>query len=565
MTSDIAIDVQNVYKNFRIYHEKRNSIYDQVSSTFNRKKHFEDFPILQDISFQVKKGEMFGIIGLNGSGKTTLLRLLAGIMKPNSGKIQTRGKMVPLIALGTGFSPELTARDNIILNGMILGFTKKEIIGKIDAIIGFAELEKFVDTKLKNFSTGMHARLAFSIAMQVDPDILIVDEVLSVGDVPFQEKSFESFLSFKKRGKTIVFVTHNLIQVQRLCDNAIFLHKGKIQKSGSPTEVLNEFYLMVEGKQHAEKIISSNQIDNGSSKNMVTRNNSPTSIIVNANNERVYVANGGTDTVTVINANTNKILENIRVGSIPRDIAINNKTNKIYVANRDSNSLSVIDAASNKVIDTIMVGEKPRGIAINNKTNKIYVANRDSNSLSVIDIASNKVIDSIVTNDPQGLAVDENVNRIYVSNSLFNFISIIDGYENKVIAIIPIGNYPCGIAINNKTNKIYVANRDSNSLSVIDAASNKVIDTIMVGKQPFSSSVNPERNVVYVTNVGSNTLSKIDGNSNKVIAEIPVGQCPVGIAINLKSNIIYVPNQLDDNITVINGLSNEIITTVKIL
>ena len=523
MTSDIAIDVQNVYKNFRIYHEKRNSIYDQVSSTFNRKKHFEDFPILQDISFQVKKGEMFGIVGLNGSGKTTLLRLLAGIMRPNSGKIETRGKIVPLIALGTGFSPELTARDNIILNGMILGFTKKDIIGKIDAIIEFAELEKFVDTKLKNFSTGMHARLAFSIAMQVDPDILIVDEVLSVGDVPFQEKSFESFLSFKKRGKTIIFVTHNLIQIQRLCDNAIFLHKGKIQKSGSPTEVLNEFYLMAEGKQHAEKITSSNKIDDGSSKNMVTRNNSPTSIIVNANNERVYVTNGGTDTVTVIDAKTNKILENIRVGSIPRDIAINNKTNKIYVANRDSNSLSVIDAVSNKIIDTI------------------------------------------VTNDPQGLAIDENMNIIYVSNSLFNFVSVIDCYENKVLAIIPVGNYPSGIAINHKTNKIYVANRDSNSLSIIDATSNKVIDTIMVGKQPFSSSVNPEHNVIYVANVGSNNLSKIDGNSNKVISEIPVGQSPAAISINLKSNIIYVPNQLDDSITVINGLSNEIITTVKIL
>lgn len=248
MTSDIAIDVQNVYKNFRIYHEKRNSIYDQVSSTFNRKKHFEDFHILQDISFQVKKGEMFGIIGLNGSGKTTLLRLLAGIMKPNSGKIETRGKMVPLIALGTGFSPELTARDNIILNGMILGFTKKDIIGKIDAIIEFAELEKFVDTKLKNFSTGMHARLAFSIAMQVDPDILIVDEVLSVGDIPFQEKSFNAFMSFKKRGKTIVFVTHNLSQITRLCDRAIFLNNGKIQKVGNANEVVNEFYKITENK-----------------------------------------------------------------------------------------------------------------------------------------------------------------------------------------------------------------------------------------------------------------------------------------------------------------------------
>src|SRR6185312_14814722 len=306
MTSDIAIDVQNVYKNFRIYHEKRNSIYDQVSSTFNRKKHFEDFPILQDISFQIKKGEMFGIIGLNGSGKTTLLRLLAGIMRPNSGKIETRGKIVPLIALGTGFSPELTARDNIILNGMILGFTKKDIIGKIDAIIGFAELEKFVDIKLKNFSTGMHARLAFSIAMQVDPDILIVDEVLSVGDVPFQEKSFNAFMSFKKKGKTIVFVTHNLSQITRLCDRAIFLNKGKIQKVGNANEVVNEFYKIIENKDNETKLDTQEH---------TLRKCSPTCIAINPDTNLIYVANGTSNNISVIEGYTNKLVENISVGN----------------------------------------------------------------------------------------------------------------------------------------------------------------------------------------------------------------------------------------------------------
>jgi lipopolysaccharide transport system ATP-binding protein len=197
--------------------------------------------VLNDISFNLKRGEMLGVIGLNGSGKTTLLRLLAKIMKPDKGEIIQNGKTMSFLELGTGFQPELTARDNIILYGMILGFTKKQIKEKMDAIVQYSELEKFIDTKLKNFSSGMYARLAFSTAIQTDPDIMLIDEILSVGDLPFQEKSYDTFLSFKKKQKSIVFISHNLNAVHQSCDRVLFLNKGKIQAIGEPSEVIEEY------------------------------------------------------------------------------------------------------------------------------------------------------------------------------------------------------------------------------------------------------------------------------------------------------------------------------------
>ena len=555
MTSDIAIDVQNVYKNFRIYHEKRNSIYDQVSSTFNRKKHFEDFPILQDISFQVKKGEMFGIIGLNGSGKTTLLRLLAGIMKPNSGKIETRGKMVPLIALGTGFSPELTARDNIILNGMILGFPKKDIIGKIDAIIEFAELEKFVDTKLKNFSTGMHARLAFSIAMQVDPDILIVDEVLSVGDVPFQEKSFNAFMSFKKRGKTIVFVTHGLNQITRLCDRAIFLHKGRIYSTGKSNEVVNSFYRVVENKTqtNAGEIIS------------ISRRFGPQGIAINSLENMIYVANLSADSVSVIDGQTNKIIKNIPVSASPRDLVVNEKTNLIYVANRDANSISVIDGKSYGLVSTITVGEKPRGIAINENLNLIYVSHRDSNRLFIIDGNKNKVVNTIsLPGNSLGLVIDDRINQIFTTIPASNSVIVIDGNHNKIIGHIIVSEFPIGMVIDKINNSLYVTNRDSDSIDVIDIKTIKVVQHIQVQNDPFGITLNPKTGTIYVNNSGSNTVSIIDSSTQKVLSNINVGNLPLGISCNPHTDMIYTVSESDDSITIINGKDHKVISTINL-
>ena len=184
---------------------------------------------------------MLGILGLNGSGKTTLLKIMAKIYPPDSGKVTTDGKIVPFLALGAGFNPELTAYDNVILNGVILGFSKNEIKKRIPKIIRFAELEEFLDVKLKNFSSGMYTRLAFSTALEVNPDILLVDEILSVGDIGFRKKSFDAFMNFKNNGKTIVYVTHDLDQVNQFCDTALWLDKGKVKMHGDPLEITKEY------------------------------------------------------------------------------------------------------------------------------------------------------------------------------------------------------------------------------------------------------------------------------------------------------------------------------------
>jgi len=236
-----SIEVKNVRKTFILKHEKTDSIYQYLLSLFKPKKFEETLVVLNDISFSVKKGEMLGIIGFNGSGKTTLLKIIAKIFQPNSGTVIANGKITPLFELGTGFNGELTARDNIILYGTILGFHKNEIIKKIEKITKFAELEKFIDTKLKNFSAGMGARLAFATAIEVDPDILLVDEILSVGDILFQKKSFDAFMQFKKNKKTIVYVTHDVEQVKSLCDKALWLHNGTINAYGNPAMVIEKY------------------------------------------------------------------------------------------------------------------------------------------------------------------------------------------------------------------------------------------------------------------------------------------------------------------------------------
>lgn len=236
-----SLEVRNISKTFRIYHEKRNSVYEGLIGIFKKKKYYEKLLVLDNISFSVKKGEMFGIIGRNGSGKTTLLRIITGIYKSDKGTVQVCGSIIPFLGLGVGFQPEMTARNNVIQYGILLGFNKKNIEERVDKIMRFAELEKFVDIKLKNFSDGMYARLAFSTAIQADPDVLIIDEVLQVGDLAFQQKSFDTINSFKKRGKTIIFVTHDMNIIQNHCDRALFLNQGKVELVGHPNEVIEEY------------------------------------------------------------------------------------------------------------------------------------------------------------------------------------------------------------------------------------------------------------------------------------------------------------------------------------
>lgn len=238
---NITIQLRNLNKHFFLSHEKKNTIYELLSSIFDKKTKVEKLPVLRNVSFSVKKGEMLGILGFNGSGKTTLLKIIANILIPNTGEVYTNGRITPFLELGTGFNGELTARDNIIQYGVILGFSKKEIEKKIEKIIEFAELEKFLDTKLKNFSAGMYTRLAFSTAIEIDPDILLIDEILSVGDIRFQEKSFNAIMKFKKEGKTIVFVSHSIDQIKKYCDKALWINNGLVRSYGDPNNVVEEY------------------------------------------------------------------------------------------------------------------------------------------------------------------------------------------------------------------------------------------------------------------------------------------------------------------------------------
>jgi len=227
MDSNNSIEVVNISKRF--------------SRSDNKSKKNNEFWALKDISFNVRKGEMLGIIGLNGSGKTTLLRVISGIFKPTSGKIFFKGALAPILDIGTGFNGELTARDNILAYGMLLGFSKKKILSKTDEIIKFAGIKGFEDMKLSHYSSGMKARLAFSTVKEIDPDILLVDEILAVGDKIFKQKSFAAFLNFKKKGKTILYATHNFNKIPELCDRVLLMHQGKMIAVGDPNEILDKY------------------------------------------------------------------------------------------------------------------------------------------------------------------------------------------------------------------------------------------------------------------------------------------------------------------------------------
>lgn len=231
--NNTVIKVKHVSKSFLIPHERISSLRDGVFSVF-RPKQYEKFDALKDVSFEVKRGEFLGIIGRNGSGKSTLLKILAGIYRPDSGSVEINGKISPFLELGVGFNGELTARENVFLNGTILGLSEKQIVEKFEKIIEFAELEKFVDTKVKNFSSGMYARLAFSVAIEADADIYLMDEVLAVGDANFQTKCFAKFEGLKKRGNTIILISHDLNTIQKYTDCVIFISNGEIEKEGDP-------------------------------------------------------------------------------------------------------------------------------------------------------------------------------------------------------------------------------------------------------------------------------------------------------------------------------------------
>lgn len=236
--NDVAISVEGVYKSFKLPHNRQNSIKGSIINLVAKgDRSFETQEVLKDISFQIKKGEFFGIVGRNGSGKSTLLKMLAGIYTPTSGKIIVNGSLTPFIELGVGFNPQLTGRENVYLNGALLGFSDKEVTAMYKDIVQFAELERFMDQRLKNYSSGMQVRLAFSIAIRARSDILLLDEVLAVGDEAFQRKCFAYFETLKRNKKTVILVTHDMGAVERFCNRAMFIEEGNIRQIGSAHDI----------------------------------------------------------------------------------------------------------------------------------------------------------------------------------------------------------------------------------------------------------------------------------------------------------------------------------------
>ncbi|GIO35160.1 teichoic acid ABC transporter ATP-binding protein [Paenibacillus antibioticophila] len=241
MNTNQSIDVKHVSMKYRLAAEKVNSMKHYLIKRAKRQLIYEDFYALQDISFSVEQGEVFGIVGRNGAGKSTLLKLAAGILKPTHGEIQRKGNIAPLIELGAGFNSELTGMENIYLNGLVLGYPRKLIEQHVEEIIDFSEIGKFIHTPLKNYSSGMKARLGFSIATIIKPDILILDEVLSVGDFKFKEKSEAKIMSMIDEGTTVLFVSHSIQQIEKLCHRVMWLENGKVKEIGKTAEVCRRY------------------------------------------------------------------------------------------------------------------------------------------------------------------------------------------------------------------------------------------------------------------------------------------------------------------------------------
>jgi len=243
MQDNIAISVKNLTKVYHLYDKP----VDRLKEALNpfKKTYHHDFYAMNDVSFEIKKGETIGIIGKNGAGKSTLLKMITGVLTPTSGSVEVNGKIASLLELGAGFNPEMTGMENVYLNGTIMGFTKEEMDTKVDAILSFADIGEFIDQPVKMYSSGMFARLAFSVAIAVEPDILIVDEVLSVGDVAFQVKCFKKFRDFKDAGRTILFVSHSTDQITQLCSRAYWFENGKVRKNGKAKEVAAEYHAMM--------------------------------------------------------------------------------------------------------------------------------------------------------------------------------------------------------------------------------------------------------------------------------------------------------------------------------
>jgi len=315
MSNKTAISVENVSKTFTIPHEKISTLRGAFVSAF-RDKSYEKFKALDEVSFKVKKGEFFGIIGRNGSGKSTLLKILAGIYAADQGKVGIHGRISPFLELGIGFNPELSGRDNIYLNASVLGLSKKQIDKKFHDIVAFSELDRFIDHKVKNYSSGMQVRLAFSVAIHANREILLMDEVLAVGDTNFQGKCLNVFRKLKKEGKTIVFVTHDLESVREFCDRTALLNLGKLVTVSGPEKAIYDYsQILMEQTQEIkrteiemskkEKMRNKSETNNG---RISKKQNQIHEVkILNKQGKEVKVFEGGEDIIIKLKYDVKKV------------------------------------------------------------------------------------------------------------------------------------------------------------------------------------------------------------------------------------------------------------------
>jgi ABC-type polysaccharide/polyol phosphate transport system ATPase subunit len=238
---DAVITLEDVVQSFRVIRERPDTLREIFAKLHRRRETFHAFEAVKHVSFQIFRGRTVGIIGRNGSGKSTILKIIAGVYPPTSGRISVRGSVAPLIELGAGFHHELTGRENILINGLLLGLTKRQVQEREERIIEFAEIGEFIDSPVKQYSSGMYMRLAFSVATEVDPDILLIDEILAVGDASFREKCYERLRNFRDRGKTIVLVSHDVNMIKLFCDRVLLINKGELVEDGPADEVISRY------------------------------------------------------------------------------------------------------------------------------------------------------------------------------------------------------------------------------------------------------------------------------------------------------------------------------------
>lgn len=251
-SNTVAIRVEHITQRFRVIHERPDTLRELFAKFFRRTASYYSFEAVRDVSLEVPKGQTVAILGRNGSGKSTLLKIIAGVYKPTSGCVEVNGTIAPLIEIGAGFHPELTGRENILLNGLLMGYSKREMLDREAQIVQFADIEEFIDVPVKQYSSGMYMRLAFAVATEVDPDILLLDEILSVGDLSFQQKCEERIKRFHDAGKTILFVTHSLQYATSFCDRAILLEAGRVSAQGEPQSVVDAYQASL-GREYAIK------------------------------------------------------------------------------------------------------------------------------------------------------------------------------------------------------------------------------------------------------------------------------------------------------------------------